>query len=277
MGTIAEGLGKFGRFTLQEEINRGGMANIYVATDENNTTYSLRRLHSNSMFDFAGRRQFRRGCEILSEIHDHENIISYIEHGKADGADYLLMEYVEGTNLKILMARGDEILLENVGNILIDMATGLEHMHEIGYIHLDFKPENVLVTRNGAVRVVDFDMAITKPDTPKKLPKNGGTPAYMPPEQLLNSGVDHRSDQFAFGVAAYEILTGQKPFPGETPKAILKAQVDRSKFVKPRQFNPDIPIELERIILKCLEREMENRYPFTSVLVRDLSTALYVE
>lgn len=276
MASSDEELGKFGRFTLEEEINRGGMANIYVATDENRVTFSLRRLHSNGLFDVAERRQFRRGCEILAKIHDHENIISYIEHGKAGGTDYLLMEYVEGTNLKILMARNDEVLLENVGNILIDMATGLEHMHEVGFVHLDFKPENVLVTRNGAVRIVDFDMAIPKPDTPKKLPKNGGTPSYMPPEQLLNRGVDHRSDQFSFGVAAYEMLTGQKPFPGDTPKSILKSQVDRSKFTSPRQINPDIPVELEKIILKCLEREIENRYPFTSVLVRDLSTALYV-
>lgn len=277
MTSANDGLGKFGRFTLEEEINRGGMANIYVATDENNVTFSLRRLHSNGMFDFAERRQFRRGCEILSKITDHENIISYIEHGKADGCDYLLMEYVEGTNLKILMARNDEVLLENVGNILIDTAIGLEHMHEVGFIHLDYKPENVLITRNGAVKIVDFDMAIDKPDAPKKLPKNGGTPSYMPPEQLLNRGVDHRSDQFSWGVAAFEMLTGQKPFPGDNPKMILKAQVDRSKFVTPTQVNPEIPAELERIILKCLEREMDNRYPFTSVLVRDLCAALYVE
>lgn len=276
MTSNSDGLGKFGRFTLEEIINRGGMANIYVATDENRTTFSLRRLHSSDMFDFAGKKQFRRGCEILQKIHDHENIISYVEHGKIEGSDYLLMEYVEGTNLKILMSRDDEVLLENVGNILIDMATGLEHMHEAGFIHLDFKPENVLVTRNGAVRIVDFDMAIPKPETPKKLPKAGGTPAYMPPEQLLNSGVDHRSDIFAYGVSAYEILTGNKPFPGETPKQILKAQVDRTRFVTPRQVNPEIPAELERIILKCLEREMDQRYPFTSVLVRDLCAALYV-
>lgn len=271
-----DGLGKFGRFTLQEVINRGGMANIYVATDENRATFSLRRLHSSGVFDFDGRKQFRRGCDILSRIYQHENIISYIEHGKIEGSDYLLMEYIEGTNLKILMSRNDEILTENVGNILIDMAKGLEHMHDCGFIHLDFKPENVLVTRNGAVKIVDFDMAIPLPEVPKKLPKAGGTPAYMPPEQLLNTGVDQRSDLFSYGVSAYEILTGSKPFPGDNPKMILKAQVDRSRFATPRQVNPEIPAELERIVLKCLEREMDQRYPFTSVLVRDLCAALYV-
>src|SRR5205823_6264689 len=207
--------------------------------------------------------------EILEKIHAHDGIIGYVEHGKINGSLYLLMEYVEADNLKELYARHDPVLLENVAQILIDMAEALEHMHENGYMHLDFKPENVLVTRNGKVRLVDFDLAQPIPEKPKKLTKkNPGTPAYMAPEQLLGGPISQRVDIFSYGVSAYELLTNQKPFPGETPGEILKKQVDRSEFVPPREYNADIPLNLEKVILKCLEKEPERRYPFMGLMSR---------
>src|SRR5262249_26480027 len=156
------------------------------------------RLHKKLRFNFTARRRFFSGCEILAKIHNHEYVIGYVEHGKIDGTPYLLMEYVERSNLKLLLFRSDPILLENIGQILIDMAMALEHVHDSGYMHLDFKPENILVTRNGGVRLVDFDLAQPKPEKPKKMSKNPGTPAYMAPEQLLREEFDHRVDIFAF-------------------------------------------------------------------------------
>src|SRR5260221_1315476 len=174
----------------------------------------------------------------------------------------MVMDYVEAANLKELFARQDPILAENVAQILIDMAAALEHVHENGFMHLDFKPENVLVTRNGRVRLVDFDLAQPIPEKPKKMTKkNPGTPSYMAPEQLLGEPITHRVDIFSFGVAAYELLTNQKPFPGETPGEIVKRQLDRSSFVQPREYNSDMPASLEKGIMKCLEREPDRRYP----------------
>lgn len=269
--------GQFGRFYLQELINSGGMADIWLATDGNGKAYALRRMHDRLKFNFMARRRFVRGCEILEKIHAHDAIIGYVEHGKINGLLYLLMEYVEADNLKELYARHDPVLLENVAQILIDMAAGLEHMHDNGYMHLDFKPENVLVTRNGRVRLVDFDLAQQIPEKPKKLTKkNPGTPAYMAPEQLQGEPLSHRVDIFSYGVAAYELLTNQKPFPGETPGEILKKQLDRSEFVTPRAYNPDIPVNMEKVILKCLEKEPERRYPFVGVMCREVQSALYV-
>jgi len=267
---------KLGRFYLQELINSGGMADIWVATDQDtNQTYALRLLHKKLRFDFTARKRFVRGCDILSQIHNHDYVIGYIEHGKLEGTLYLLMEYVEASNLKLLFARQDEVLLENVANILIDSAIALEHVHDSGFMHLDFKPENIIVTRNGSVRLVDFDLALPKPDAPKKFSKNPGTPAYMSPEQLQREAIDHRVDIFAFGASAYELLTYQKPFEGETPDEILARQLSGPP-VPLRELNPDIPPALEQIVLKCLEREPAQRYPYMSVVVRDLQTALYI-
>jgi serine/threonine-protein kinase len=254
------------------------MADIWLATDANHKPYALRLMHQRLRFDFAARRRFVRGCELLSKISDHQSIIGYHEHGKINGQWYLLMEYVEAENLKDLYARHDPVLLENVAQILIDMGEALEHMHENGFMHLDFKPENVLVTRNGKVRLVDFDLAQPIPEQPKKFSKkNPGTPAYMAPEQLQGLPLSHRVDIFSYGVSAYELLTNQKPFPGETPGEILKKQLDRTGFVLPRELNPDLPVAMEKVIVRCLELEPERRYPFIGVMVREIQAALYVQ
>lgn len=269
--------GPFGPYYLLELINSGGMADLWLATDANQQTCAIRCLRETSRFDFTTRRRFLRGCEILSRIHNHEFVIGYLGHGKIDGTHYLAMEYVEGSNLKMLMAQSDPALEEIAGNLLIDAAQALEHVHESGYMHLDFKPENLVITRNGGVRLVDFDLALKRPEFAEKLGANPGTPAYMSPEQLLREPVDHRADIFAFGVTAYEFLTFRKPFPGENADEILSRHLDRSiDFVTPREVNPDLPIALERIVLKCLEREPDKRYPFMSVVVRDLQSVLYV-
>jgi serine/threonine protein kinase len=212
----------------------------------------------------------------LSQLNQSDFIVGYVEHGKADGTLYLLMDYVEAANLKELFARHDPVLTENVAQILIDMAAGLGHVHESGFMHLDFKPENVLVTRNGGVRLIDFDLAQPIPEKPVKMSKNPGTPGYMAPEQLQRQPIDSRADIFAYGVSAYELVTNHKPFPGETPAEILAAQMDNSSPIPVREHNPEIPVALEKVILKCLAREPDRRYPFISVLVHDLQNALYV-
>jgi serine/threonine-protein kinase len=106
--------------------------------------------------------------------------------------------------------------------------------------------------------------------------KNPGTPSYMAPEQLQQKPIDPRADIFSYGVAAYELLTDHKPFPGETPSEILAAQMNPSGPLPPREHNEDIPAVLEKVVLKCLARDPDKRYPFMSVLVRDLESALYV-
>jgi serine/threonine protein kinase len=267
--------GRFGRFYLEELINSGGLAEIWVATDQQRQTFALRKMRNASVFNFSERRQFAHGCEVLSRIHHNENVINYIEHGKIDGSPYMLMEYVESSNLKQLLARNDPMLAENVAQIIIDTASGLEQVHQSGFIHLDFKPENVLVTRSGGVRLIDFDLAQPMPDEPQKMSRYPGTPSYMAPEQLRHQPIDQRADIFAFGVSAYEVLTGQKPFPGDTPDEILRRQLSGPP-VTPREHNAEIPLAVEKLILKCLKPEMEARYFDMEMALRDVKAALYV-
>src|SRR3954452_16980624 len=137
--------------------------------------------------------------------------------------------------MKLLLFRSDPIIVENIAQKLIDMALALEHVHDSGYMHLEFKPENILVTRNDGVRLVDFDLAQPKPEKPKRMSKNPGTPAYMAPEQLLHEEIDQRVDIFAFGVSAYELLTFTKPFEGDTPDEILRKQVN-DELIAPREI-----------------------------------------
>jgi serine/threonine-protein kinase len=267
---------RFGRFYTQELINRGGMAEIWLVTDSRGKPYALRKLNDRLRFNLLARRRFLRGCEVLSKINESDYVVGYVEHGRQGGTLYMVMDYIEAANLKELFARQDPVLTENVAQILIDMALGLSHVHESGFMHLDFKPENVLVTRNGNVRLIDFDLAQPIPEKPKKMSKNPGTPGYMAPEQLQQKPIDPRTDIFSYGVAAYELLTNQKPFPGETPSEILAAQMDTSGPMSPCEHNADIPAVLEKVVMKCLARDPDKRYPFMSVLVHDLESALYV-
>ena len=148
-----------GRFYPHELINSGGMADIWLVTDSRGKTFALRKLKPALRFNFRARRRFVRGCQVLSQLNESEFIVGYVEHGKLDGTLYLLMDYVEASNLKLLIARQEPVLTENVAQILIDMALGLNHVHESGFMHLDFKPENILVTGNASVRLIDFDLA----------------------------------------------------------------------------------------------------------------------
>jgi len=267
--------GRFGRFYLQELINAGGLAEIWVATDQQQKPYALRKMRNTSFFNFSERRQFLHGCEVLAKLHHNENVINYIEHGKIEGSLYLLMEYVESSNLKQLLTRGDPLLGENVAQIILDMAAGLDQVHSHGFIHLDFKPENVLVTRGGGVRLIDFDLAQPRPEEPQKMARYPGTPAYMAPEQLQHQPIDQRADIFAFGVSVYEVLTGLKPFPGDTPDEILRRQLSGPP-IPLRQHNPEIPLPVEKFVLKCLKPEMEARYFDMEMARRDVQSALYV-
>ncbi|MCS1408333.1 MAG: Serine/threonine-protein kinase pkn6 [Verrucomicrobia subdivision 3 bacterium] len=269
--------GPFGPYHLIELINTGGMADLWQATNPEGQTVAIRKLLPQLRRDGTAKKRFNTGCEILAHIHEHDYIVHYFEHGKIKGIPFMAMEYLEGANLKEWIANPTEELSQYIGNIVIDIGEALEHVHDCGYMHLDFKPENVLVSPNWNVRLIDFDLAQPRRRNPFKLAKSPGTPAYMSPEQLQREPVDHRADIFAYGVSIYEILTGQKPFSGASPAEILKKQLNRNiGFIPPRKLNPDIPIGVEKTLLKSLEPDPIKRHGLLSVMLHDLRTALYM-
>lgn len=263
---------KFGNYYLKELLNSGGLADIWLATDGRGKHFALRKLKKEHRFNFSARRKFSHGNKVLAALGDCANIVGYVEHG----SDYLLMDYIEAENLKELHARQDPLLAEHVAQILLDAANGLAHMHQSGYMHLDFKPENILVTRNAAVKLIDFDTALPVSEKPVRPAQNAGTPAYMAPEHLKHQPLDVRADIFAFGVSAYEILTNKKPYPGDTPNEILAAQMNPAGAVPVREHNPDVPGALEKVVMRCIESNPDRRYAYCGLMLRDLQAALYV-
>jgi serine/threonine protein kinase len=267
----------FGSYRLQEQVNNGGLAELWMATDEEGQHVAVRKMHGHLLKESAAPKLFKRGCEILAKLPPHENLVRYLDHGKIQKIPFLAMEYVEGANLKTLMLREDSALGEMLSDILYAMAAGLEHLHDHGVMHLDFKPENVVVSHGGRVLIVDFDTALPIPKKPEKVGKNSGTPGYMAPEQLRGEPLDQRADIFAFGLIAYELLTQRRPFAGDTPEEGVRNILDAAFCVKPpREYNPDIPSEVEQILLKCLQRDLFARWPSMTLVAAKLRRALGV-
>lgn len=262
----------FANYTILEKINRGGMADIYLAVDRNNQKFILRVLLPVYRYNWGRIRQFRWGCRVMSRL-DHPNIIHYYGRGKYRGFRFALLEYVEGPNLKEKILRGDPLLRSNQLRLLVGMASALAHVHERGFIHLDFKPENVIIPKSYDPKLVDFDLAIPRPTRPRRASVLSGTPMYLAPEQMARHPVDERADIFAYGITAYEMLTGKKPISGNTREEIIEKYATFNQHLKPlRAHQPDIPHSIERVVLKCLEKDPERRYPAMTLVVRDLQT-----
>lgn len=267
----------FGAYRLQELVNNGGLAELWMATDEAGQHVAVRKMHEHLLKESSAPKLFKRGCEILAKLPAHEHIVRYLDHGKIKKLPFLALEYVEGANLKTLMLREDPLLGELLSDILYAMANGLEHLHDSGVMHLDFKPENVMVSHGGRVLIVDFDTALPAPDKPEKLDQNSGTPSYMAPEQLRGQPMDQRADIFAFGLVAYELLTQRKPFAGDTPEDGVRNVLDENFRIKPiRDHNPGVPLDVEQIVLKCLQRDISARWPSMTFVAAKLRVALGV-
>ena len=262
----------FASYSVVERINRGGMADIYLAADRAGQKVVLRVLLPSLRFHWTSRRRFRWGCEVESQL-NHPNIARCLESGKFRGNPFAVLEYIDGPNLKECILRSEPMLAQHRLHLLVGMAAGLAHIHERGFMHLDFKPENVLATHDADPKIIDFDLALLRPEEPKRASKLSGTPAYLAPEQIMREPVDERADIFAFGLTAYEMLTGKKPITGNTLREVIQKYAQFENHLKPlRAHIPDIPHNIERVVLKCLERDVTRRYPSMGLVVRDLQS-----
>ena len=268
---------RFGNYLLHECVAQGGITEIWMATDEFENVVAVRKLRGSGLASSSAPKLFKAGLKVHRKLSPHPNVIRYINQGKANGTPYMVLEYIQGADLKALMSREHDII-DNVADVLVQMADGLEHLHDRGWMHLDYKPENIMVSLNCHASLIDFDTAQEIPRKPKKYPKVTGTPAYMPPEQLKGEAMDQRADIYAWGVTAYELLTQVKPFTGHNPDASRRNQLDENFFVKPIQHhNPEVPALLSQIIQKSFSYHPENRYPNMAILNAQLHKALGVQ
>jgi serine/threonine-protein kinase len=255
-----------GHYRVVEHIGAGGMGVVYRARDERlERDVALKVLRAGSVGDEQARRRFRTEALALAKL-NHAHIGAVYDFDSQGGLDFLVMEYVPGTTLADRLAHA-KLPERDVLTLGSQIARALEEAHERGIVHRDLKPGNIMVTPKGAAKVLDFglarmfDPATASADVPTltSTRHDVGTPPYMSPEQLRDEAADARSDIHALGTILYEMATGQRAFPETHASRLVDAILNRAP-VTPRAFNPQLSSELERIVLKCLEKDPDHRY-----------------
>jgi len=259
-----------GRYQIIEELGRGGMGQVYKVLDTHiDERIALKILLPGISEDTSTIERFSNELKIARQI-THKNVCRMYHFGRDGDHHYITMEYVSGENLKSFIKRSGQLTVGKAVFIGLQICDGLDEAHKLGVVHRDLKPHNIIIDEEGNAKVMDFGIA-------RSLKTRGitgtgsviGTPEYMSPEQAEGGEVDPRSDIYSLGVILFEMVTGTPPFDGET--ALSVAMKHKSEPPpNPKSFNEDIPAGLNRLILKCLEKDKAKRYQ----TVRDLRSEL---
>lgn len=263
------------RYQLQDPIGRGGMATIYRGRDlRMDRVVAIKVLREVYSTDPKFVTRFQREAKAASAL-QHPNIVQVYDYGQSDGNYFIVMELVEGTDLRRYLRSRGVLAIDRAIIIAHDVALGLGAAHRRGIVHRDVKPQNVLVGRDGSIKLTDFGIAsVYKDINAERLTTTGmtlGTVQYYAPEQAQGEIVSPAADVYALGIVMYEMLTGRTPFDGDTPVAVAMQHIQDSP-TPPSQLNPNIPPTLEDIILRCLEKVPEMRFRDGNVLARALET-----
>src|SRR5436309_1030172 len=261
------------RYQLGDSIGRGGMATIYRGQDMRmDRVVAIKVLREVYSTDPKFVTRFQREAKAASSL-QHPNIVQVYDYGQTDGNYFIVMELVEGTDLRRYLRSRGVLAVDRAIIIAHDVALGLGAAHRRGIVHRDVKPQNVLVGRDGSIKLTDFGIAsVYKDINAERLTTTGmtlGTVQYYAPEQAQGEIVSPAADVYALGIVLYEMLTGRTPFDGDTPVAVAMQHIQDLPR-PPSQFNPNIPPALEEIILRCLEKAPEMRYSDGSALARAL-------
>ena len=265
-----------GHYRIAEKIGAGGMGEVYRAHDEHlNREVAIKVLPSGTLSDESSRKRFRNEALTLSRL-NHPNIATVHDFDTQAGVDFLVMEYVPGTTLSEKLAAGP-LPEKEAARLCVQLAEGLTAAHERAVIHRDLKPGNLRLTADGRLKILDFGLArLVQPvsgdaetETLTQTRAIAGTLPYMAPEQLRGERVDARSDVWAAGVVLYEMATARLPFEGKT-SAVLTDQILHGHATSPQRLQPRLSARLADIILKCLEKDAENRYQSAKELQVDL-------
>lgn len=256
-------------YKILEELGRGGMGVVYKAEDTKlQRRVALKFLPPELSRDDDARRRFLHEARAASSL-QHENICTIHEIEETEEHVFIAMEYIEGQSLEERVIQGP-LKLEEAVDIAIQIAQGLSEAHGKGIVHRDIKPANIMLTPRGKAKITDFGLAVATGMT--RLTKEGttvGTVAYMSPEQGGNKETDRRSDIWSLGAVLYEMVAGRRPFDGEYDQAVIYSILNE-KHAPLTGLRSDVPLELERIIDKCLEKNPAERYQHSDELIVDL-------
>jgi serine/threonine-protein kinase len=258
------------RYRVEARIGQGGMAEVYRGFDPSlDRTVAIKVLLAPFDRDAGFVARFRREAQAAARL-NHPNIVGVYDAGAEGETQYIVMEYVEGRTLASFLAGGGRPSPMQAVELTIPVASALEAAHEQGIVHRDIKPANIMVTRAGAVKVMDFGIARIQTDaTAPQTSSVIGTPAYFSPEQAQGQPVDARSDIYSLGCVLYELLAHRQAFTGDTPVAVAFKQVNEMP-VPPSEVNPDVPPRLDAVVMKCLAKNPANRYQSAAELIADL-------
>lgn len=266
-----------GRYQIIERIGGGGMALVYKAQDILlNRNVAIKVLRQQFVNDEEFIRRFRREAQSAASL-SHPNIVSVYDVGQEDEVHYIVMEYVEGQNLNEIIKERAPLQVDEAVRIASQIADALDHAHHNQIIHRDIKPHNILIGRNGRVKVTDFGIA--RAVTSATITQTGsvvGSVHYFSPEHAKGVATGEKSDLYSLGIVLYQMLTGRLPFFGESPISVALKHL-QEHFDEPRMVNPMIPQSVENIILKSMRKNPAERYQSAKEMLRDLETCLLPE
>ena len=283
-GRYAGGSVAGGRYQLRDLLGEGGMASVYLAYDSAlDRQVAIKTLHTELGREAAFRERFRREAQAVAKL-SHTNIVSVFDTGEDDlgGAQmpYIVMEYVEGQPLgSVLQADIQQygaMPADKALKITSDVLAALETSHEMGLVHRDIKPGNVMMTKRNVVKVMDFGIARAMQSGVTSMTQTGmvvGTPQYLSPEQALGRGVDARSDLYSVGIMLFQLLTGKLPFEADSPLAIAYAHVQEEP-VAPSSINRTIPPAVDALVARALKKNPNERFPSAAAMADECARVL---
>jgi serine/threonine-protein kinase len=272
-----------GRYEEGEPLGRGGMADVRKGIDNRlGRAVAIKRLRVDLASDATFQARFRREAQSAASL-NHPTIVSVYDTGEEPDPNgsgitipYIVMELVTGKTLRDLIREGRKIMPERALEITSGVLEALDYSHRAGIVHRDIKPGNVMLTPQGQVKVMDFGIARAVADTSSTMTQTAaviGTAQYLSPEQARGETVDARSDLYSTGCLLYELLTGRPPFVGESPVSVAYQHV-REQALPPSSFDPDIPPEVDAVVLKALAKNREERYQSAAEMRQDIHRVL---
>lgn len=257
------------RYEILEMIGSGGMAVVYKARCHRlNRLVAIKILKDELSQDEEFRRRFHAESQAVAML-SHPNIVSVYDVSRSGDVDYIVMELIDGITLKQYMEQKGVLNWREALHFATQIAKALEHAHSRGIIHRDIKPHNIMLLKDGSVKVADFGIARISSAQNTLTREALGSVHYISPEQAKGSRVDERSDLYSLGVVLYEMLTGRPPFDGDSPVSVAIQHIN-AKPVLPSELNPDIPLGLEQITIHAMTAQIENRYESATKLLEDL-------